>query len=152
MSQNGGVPSGLEQVVLGLRELERACEVHAAVAKAEYDKAMGELRQVRSMLRAEEPQGKPGPKSPRKGRSQSARYGEEELRILLERIREAPDAYEDIPGSFTTGTLRELGMSKAMAERAAGYLREQEMVRMVGERRYGQGTRLSKVYVIDDGS
>jgi len=149
--ENGSRPSGLADVLVSLEALEVEAQTRADAARAVYDAAMVEVRQIRGMIRAARPAGKPGPKQKPAGRAGS-RMGQEELRILLQRIDGAPDAFEDIPGSFTTTTLKNLGMGKGQAERAVRYLRDTEQVRLVGERKHEGAGRLSKVYVIDDGS
>lgn len=143
---NGTMPSGLADILAGIDVLVEEQQQKVDQAKAVFDEASAELRKLRNVQRAARgPAEKPGPKPTARGQ----RMGEEELRLILERVAGEPDAVRDLPGSFTTRTLINMGMHKSSAERAIRYLRETEMIRLIGERVIN-GTRPSRVYVVND--
>lgn len=142
---NGGTPSGLTDILAGLDVLVAEQQQKVDAVKALYDKELADLRKLRAVQRAAAgPAEKPGPK-PARGN----RMGEEELRLILKRLEDQPDAVADLPGSFTTRTLIDMGLHKSTAERAIRYLRDAEQIRLVGERVLN-GTRPSRVYVVND--
>ena len=143
---NGSGPSGLAEVLAALDVLTDNKRVQVESLRQELRSHEAELRRLQAMRRAAEP---PQEKVARPRRV--SRYGEEELAILLTRIRELPAVVEDVPGSFTTPYLADqLGLDRSKAERVVTALRDREQIRMVGERQIGRGARKSRLFVIDD--
>jgi len=146
---NGSGPAGLPQVIASLQALVAAKEAEVNEVKGTYDGLMAELRQLNAMLRAAQPAERKGHGGARPGARR--RYGQEELAIVVAQLREqGRAAVEDIPGSFTVGSVEALGMSKSRAERIVKYLRDTEQARLVGERQVTRGARPSKVYLLND--
>lgn len=150
---NGSEPhstnSAFESLIEELRQQVADQEARVESLRAQIIPHEDELRRMRKMLNAAvrpEPRAQSRPKS-------GGRMGEEELRIALARLRDLPESEwlaPDIPGSFGTGTLRRvLGVSKSTSERMVNYLREQEEIRLVGERQ-GRGPHPNRVYVINE--
>ncbi len=148
MNVNGNQPSDFTQVVAGLNAIADRLQADADQKRAALAETEQELRRIRSMLNVATRQTtvKPGPKAKR-----SSPRGEEQLGIIVRQLRDLSLADDpDIPGSFTARTVAEkLGMKKSVAERAINRLRNDGVIRLVGERKMGPG-RVSRLFVIDD--
>lgn len=149
---NGNLPSGLVEIMAGLEELIAAKEREVAVITLALDAARDELKPLYAMQRAALGTG-PGRKPGKKVERTGVRQGEEELAIMVAKLRKLPEgqwADPAMPGSFAARTLRDLGVSDHQADRMIKALRLREQVRLVGERQLSKGSRVSNIYVLND--
>lgn len=148
MDRNGAnpTPSSLDEVLSGLGALINKQQKVVDGLEATLEVERAELRKLRNVQRAANP-------TPRKPKVNTGnRMGDEELEIIVERIRAVDSAeIEDQPGAFTSRMFtRDLGMSKSMAERVLNRLRTDERIRLVGERKMPGSPRPMRVYALNE--
>lgn len=149
MDMNGTERStGLDWLVQELEQQILEAEAVVANLREQIAPHEEELRKMRKMLNA----AVPAVERPQRGQTPRKRMGEEELKITVSRLRQLPQAEwidPAIPGSFTERSFAEnLGLSKDTANRMVTYMREQETIRLVGERKMPGAPRPSRVYTL----
>lgn len=151
MDMNGGTtrPTGIDWLVEELRRQIQDEEQVVAGLREQIAPHEEGLRKMRKMLSAAVG---PQPAAKEEKRTARRRFGEEELAIIVNRLRQLPMADwvdPEIPGSFTERSFCEsLGVSKDTGNRMIHYLRDQETIRLVGERKMPGAPRPSRVYTV----
>ena len=156
-AENGTEPVGLGSIVLELQEILKDLEEQSAQLFVAYKAKEEEARRIRTMIRTGTGETKkPGPKKKGPG-PKSKLFNEERLEEGYKALKASADKFgviEDIPGSFTVNMAGEAlgykGPNPSGARTLVEQLREQGLVRMVGQR-VVTGTRASHIYVLSDG-
>lgn len=144
---NGNMPSGLAEIVAGIEALIAEKQQIVDSIEAVLVDERKELRQLKAVQKAADPE------SVKPVKRVTPRQGEEELKIMLTKLRKLPErdwADPEIAGSFASRTLQGFGVTDSTADRMIKALREREQVRLVGERSLQKGARPSKIYVLND--